>query len=153
MGLVRRRPVAQPRRDAVKKVRAAAVVAAVSTAVTQVREYAREHPEQASRAVDTVEGFVRGRAAPKHGPSIDKGSRAIRKGLGLPLRPLPPAALEASSGPDLEDPDPDTDEPWHPHGPLEAPAPNPAPGTSDDPQPRRYEDDPAPMTPGEHLPG
>lgn len=49
-------------------------------------------------------------------------------------------------GPDLLDPpddpldpDPDTDEPWTSHEPSDPSpvAPNPAPGTSDDPQPRR----------------
>ncbi len=127
-----------------KKVRAATVVAVMATAVTRVRDYAKQHPEDARRVADTVEDFVRGRAAPRHGRYIDKGSAALRSGLGIPLRPLPPPPAA-----DLEDPDPDTDEPWHPHERFEAPAPNPLPGTSDDPQPRRFEDDPAPMTPGE----
>jgi hypothetical protein len=130
----------------VKKVRAATVVAVMATAVTKVREYAKEHPEQAGRAADTLEDFVRGRSAPRHGPKIDKGSRALRSGLGLPLRPLSPAVPG-----DLADPDPDTGEPWHPHAAGDVVAPNPAPGTSDDPQPRRGADDSAPMTPGEHL--
>ena len=129
-----------------KKVRATAVVAVMATAVTKVREYAKEHPEQAGRAADAVEDFVRGRAAPKHAPYLDKGSKAVRMGLGIPLRPLTPLPQV-----DLEDPDPDTDEPWHPHAKSDTVAPNPAPGTSDDPQPRRGADDGAPMTPGEHL--
>jgi hypothetical protein len=133
----------------VKKVRTAAVVAVMTTAVSKVRDYAREHPDQAGQAVDKVEDFVRGRTAPKHAAYIDKGSSALRQGLGLPARRS--AAPEA--GPPPEDPDPDTDEPWTPHQtsdprPL---APNPAPGTGDDPQPRRQSDDPAPMTPGERL--
>ncbi len=144
-----------------KTVRAAAVVAVATTAVGKVRDYAREHPDQASRAVDTVEGFVRGHAADKHGPAIDKGSAALRRGLGLPPRPASSAAGSPAGGSpvagspaDAEDPDPDTDEPWSPHAPSDPRplAPNPAPGTGDDPQPRRESDDPAPMTPGEHRP-
>ena len=55
--------------------------------------------------------------------------------------------------PDPVDPDPDVDEPWHPHDPTDPSpvAPNPAPGTGDDPQPRRSVDAADPMTPGEHL--
>lgn len=137
------------------KFRTAAMVAVMTTAVTKVREYAREHPEEAGQAVDKVEDFVRGRAAPKHAAYIDKGSKALRQGLGLPLRPVASAGTgPTDTGPtDAEDPDPDTDEPWAPHAtddprPI---APNPSPGTGDDPQPRRGSDDPSPMTPGEHL--
>ena len=131
------------------KFRTAAMVAVMTTAVSKVRDYAREHPEQAGQAVDKVEEFVRGRAAPKHVPYVEKGGKALRQGLGLPLRTVPPAPRDA----DVEDPDPDTDEPWSPHATddLRPLAPNPSPGTGDDPQPRRDSDDPAPMTPGEHL--
>ncbi|HEX6918286.1 MAG TPA: antitoxin [Phycicoccus sp.] len=132
------------------KIRTAAMVAVMTTAVTKVREYAREHPEQAGQAVDKVEDFVRGKAAPKHAGYIDKGSKALRQGLGIPLRP---AGSGRPTAPLAEDPDPDTDEPWSPHATddLRPLAPNPSPGTDDDPQPRRGSDDPAPMTPGEHL--
>jgi hypothetical protein len=131
------------------KFRTAAMVAVMTTAVTKVREYAREHPDEAGQAVDKVEDFVRGRAAPKHSAYIDKGSKAVRQGLGLPLRTVSPASRDT----DVEDPDPDTDEPWSPHAAddLRPLAPNPSPGTGDDPQPRRDSDDPSPMTPGEHL--
>ena len=44
---------------------------------------------------------------------------------------------------------PETTEPRAPHGFRDPVAPNPSPGTSDDPQPRRWDDDPAPLTPGE----
>jgi hypothetical protein len=130
------------------KIRTAAMVAVVTTAVTKARDYAREHPEQAGQTIDKVEEFVRGKAAPKHSAYIDKGSRALRQGLGLPSRPMGSAGRTTTA---VDDPDPNTDEPWHPHDPLDAPAPNPSPGTSDDPQPRRGSDDPSPMTPGEHL--
>ncbi len=143
-----------------KKVRAAVVIAAATTAYTKAKDFARENPEQASSAIDKVEDFVRGKTPPKHAEKIGKGSAAVRKGLGLPSRATPPAASSTSgtagtlvaSSPDEEDPDPDTAEPWHPHTRDETVAPNPAPGTSDDPQPRRGAADAAPMTPGEHLP-
>ena len=44
-----------------KKVRAAAVIAVVTTAVSQARDYAREHPDQAAQTLDQVEGFLRGK--------------------------------------------------------------------------------------------
>ena len=69
-----------------KKVRAAAVIAVVTTAVSQAREYAREHPDQAAQGLDKVEDFLRGRTAPKHAGFLDKGSAALRQGLGLPRR-------------------------------------------------------------------
>jgi hypothetical protein len=72
-----------------------------------------------------------------------------------------PVVSGTQPGPDVPslpddplDPDPDTDEPWTPHEPSDPSpvAPNPAPGTGDDPQPRRSVDSAAPMTPGELLP-
>ncbi len=125
-----------------KKVRVAAVVAVVMTAATQAREYAQEHPEGAEQALDKVEQLLRGRLSPKHGAYVDKGRRALRQGLGLPSRAAAPGAGWA-------DPDPDTAEPPVSHGFLDPVAPNPSPGTTDDPQPRRWDDDPAPLTPGE----
>ena len=134
-----------------KKVRTAAVVAVVTTAVTKAREYAREHPEQAADTLDRVEAFVRGKAAHKHLGYIDKGSSALRQGLGLPARGTvrSTATSAASSAATAGDPDPDTSEPPVRHRPTDPVAPNPAPGTSDDPHPRRRDDDPAPLTPGE----
>lgn len=129
-----------------KKVRTAAVVAVVTTAVTKAREYAREHPDQAAQTLDRVEEFVRGRAAPKHAGYIDKGSVALRQGLGLPARGTVSSTATSAA---LDDPDPDTSEPPAHHGPSDPVAPNPAPGTTDDPQPRRRDDEPAPLTPGE----
>jgi hypothetical protein len=130
----------------VKKLRALALVAVVAAVTAKVRDYARQHPEEAGRAADALEDLVRDRAAPGYESYVDTGSTVLRTGLGIPSR---------SSGPgpeaDLDDPDPDTDEPWHPHARGDTVAPNPAPGTSDDPQPRREADDAAPMTPGEHL--
>ncbi len=70
-------------------------------------------------------------------------------------------AMSTEPGPDQPqppdsplDPDPDTDEPWTPHEPSDPTpvAPNPSPGTGDDPQPRRGIGSAAPMTPGEPLP-
>jgi hypothetical protein len=137
----------------VKKVRAAAVIAVVTTAVSQAREYAREHPDQAAQGLDKVEDFLRGRTAPKHAGFLDKGSAALRQGLGLPRR-ADTAARGATGGTGsgsagLTDPDPDTSEPPATYGFRDPVAPNPSPGTSDDPQPRRWDDDPAPLTPGE----
>ena len=142
-----------------KKGRAAAVIAVVTTAVSKAREYARENPDQAAQTVDQVERFLRGKLAAQHGAYVDKGIRALRQGLGLPPR----VASEGSGGPanqgaggpatggsaTVTDPDPDTAEPPVPHGVRDPVAPNPSPGTSDDPQPRRQDDDPAPLTPGE----
>jgi hypothetical protein len=136
----------------VKKVRAAAVIAVVTTAVSQAREYAREHPDQAAQSLDKVEDFLRGRTAPKHAAFLDKGSAALRQGLGLPRRSAAAtgAATDADlGGAGLTDPDPDTSEPPATYGFRDPVAPNPSPGTSDDPQPRRWDDDPAPLTPGE----
>jgi hypothetical protein len=147
----------------VKKVRAAAVIAVVTTVVSQAREYAREHPDEAAQGLDRVEGFLRGRTAPKHAAFLDKGSAALRQGLGLPRRaatapgataPGAAAAAAAATPADLDDagltdPDPDTSEPPATYGFRDPVAPNPSPGTSDDPQPRRWDDDPAPLTPGE----
>ena len=75
-----------------KKVRAAAVIAVVTTAVSQAREYAREHPDEAAQGLDRVEDFLRGKTAAKHAAFLDKGSAALRQGLGLPRRSalLPP---------------------------------------------------------------
>src|SRR5829696_5806858 len=117
-----------------KMVRTAALVAVVTTAVTKAREYAREHPDQAAENLDKAEGFLRSRAAPKYGAYLDKGSAGIRQGLGLPAR----RATSASTVSDL-DLDPDLDRRSSPHGPQDPVAPNPAPGTTDDPQPRRQD--------------
>ncbi len=144
-----------------KKVRAAAVIAVVTTAVSQAREYAREHPDQAAQGLDKVEDFLRGRTAPRHAAFLDKGSAALRQGLGLPRRAATAAgggdaseaagaaASAGSSDAGLTDPDPDTTEPPATYGFRDPVAPNPSPGTLDDPQPRRWDDDPAPLTPGE----
>ena len=138
-----------------KKVRAAAIIAVVTTAVSQARDYAREHPDEAAVTLDKVEEFVRGKAAPKHGAYIDKGSSALRRSLGLPPRSAAAGATSATSATSagssdgLTDPDPDTTEPPASYGFRDPVAPNPSPGTTDDPQPRRQDDDPAPLTPGE----
>jgi len=134
------------------KVRAAAVIAVVTTAVSQARDYAREHPDEAALTLDKVEEFVRGKAAPKHGAYIDKGSSALRRSLGLPPASAAARATSATSAGGsngLTDPDPDTTEPPASYGFRDPVAPNPSPGTTDDPQPRRQDDDPAPLTPGE----
>ena len=136
----------------VKKVRAAAVIAVVTTAVSQAREYAREHPDEAAQGLDKVEDFLRGKTAAKHAAFLDKGSAALRQGLGLPRRSAATRRRcrghpRRRSG--LTDPDPDTTEPPATYGFRDPVAPNPSPGTSDDPQPRRWDDDPAPLTPGE----
>ena len=139
------------------KIRAAAVIAVVTTAVSQARDYARENPDEAALTLDKVEEFVRGKAAPKHGAYIDKGSAALRRSLGLPPRSAASAATaagaasaaSATTDPWLTDPDPDTTEPPASYGVGDSFAPNPSPGTTDDPQPRRQDDDPAPLTPGE----
>jgi hypothetical protein len=146
-------------RDDVKKVRAAAVIAIATTAYSKAKDYAHANPEQASSTIDKVEDFVRGRTPAKHADKVGQGSAVVRRGLGLPGRATPAAASAdvggagALTGTAEEDPDPDTEEKWTPHDPS-APtplAPNPAPGTDDDPQPRRHGDDQAPMTPGEHI--
>ena len=142
-----------------KKIRAAAVIAVATTAYTKAKDYARTNPEQASSTIDKVEDFMRGRTPAKHADKIGQGSTAVRKGLGLPDRATPAAASADTGGAGAlpaaseEDPDPDTDEKWSPHDPGDPTplAPNPAPGTDDDPQPRRHGDDEAPMTPGEHY--
>ena len=131
-----------------KKVRAAAVIAVVTTVVSQARDYAREHPDQAAQTVDQVERYLRGKVPSKHGAYVDKGVAALRQGLGLPPGSAGWAA-GASGAAGLTDPDPDTTEPPVAHGFRDPVAPNPSPGTSDDPQPRRWDDDPAPLTPGE----
>jgi hypothetical protein len=142
----------------VKKVRAAALIAVVTAAVSQAREYAREHPDEAAQGLDKVEDFLRGRTAAKHAAFLDKGSTALRQGLGLPRRSAATAATAAAAAAaattpvdesGLTDPDPDTSEPPATYGFRDPVAPNPSPGTSDDPQPRRWDDDPAPLTPGE----
>ena len=58
--------------------------AALAAAVTRLRDYARETPQKADDALAKVEGFVRGKAGPKHAGTVDKGADAVRKGLGLP---------------------------------------------------------------------
>ena len=59
----------------------------------------------------------------------------------MTAQPFPdvPDLPQPAETPDPVDPDPDVDEPWHPHDPADPSpvAPNPAPGTGDDPQPRR----------------
>jgi len=132
-----------------KKVRAAAVIAVVTTAVSQARDYAREHPDEAGVAVDKVDQFLRSRLAPRHGAYLDKGGAALRQGLGLQARDRSRAA--GPGGADTTDPDPDTTEPPQRRDADDPVAPNPSPGTSDDPQPRRGDDEPAPLTPGERA--
>ncbi len=138
-----------------KKVRAAALIAVVTTVVSQARDYARDNPDQAGDTLDQVERFLRGRLAPQHGAYVDKVGAGLRRGLGLPTRdehatPAPrDMGAPRDTGPPLTDPDPETVEPRAPHGFRDPVAPNPSPGTSDDPQPRRWDDDPAPLTPGE----
>ena len=135
-----------------KKVRAAALIAVVTTVVSSARDYARDNPDQAGETLDQVERFVRGKLAPKHGAYLDKVSSGLRQGLGLPTRdagvPRDTGTASDTVAP-LTDPDPETVEPRAPHGFRDPVAPNPSPGTSDDPQPRRWDDDPAPLTPGE----
>jgi hypothetical protein len=147
-----------PERDDVKKIRAAAVIAIATTAYTKAKDYAHTNPEQASATIDKVEDFVRGRTPAKHADKVGQGGAVVRRGLGLPGRATPtaPSADAERAGAltvAVEDPDPDTSEPWAPHDPSDPSplAPNPAPGTDDDPQPRRHGDDQAPMTPGEHI--
>ncbi len=141
-----------------KKVRAAALIAVVTTVVSSARDYARDNPDQAGETLDSVERFVRGKLAPQHEAYLDKVSAGLRQGLGLPSRDArTPRDTDAprdtttprDSGAPLTDPDPETSEPRAPHGFRDPVAPNPSPGTSDDPQPRRWDDDPAPLTPGE----
>jgi hypothetical protein len=134
--------------SSVKKVRAAAVIAVVTTVVSQARDYARDNPDQAAEAVDQVERFLKGRLPPAYGAYVGRGGSALRQGLGLVPRATGRAA-GAPGGTELTDPDPDTTEPPVAHGFRDPVAPNPSPGTSDDPQPRRWDDDPAPLTPGE----
>ena len=132
-----------------KKVRAAALVAVVTTVVSQARDYARDNPDQAGEALDQVERFLRGRLAPQHGAKVDKVGAGLRQGLGLPTRDARATKAPRDAAAPLTDPDPETTEPRAPHGFRDPVAPNPSPGTSDDPQPRRWDDDPAPLTPGE----
>ena len=107
-----------------KKVRAAAVIAVVTTAVSQARDYAREHPDEAGHAVDKVEQFLRGRLAPRHGAYIDKGGAALRQGLGLPARD--PSRASGPVGTDrAPTPDPDTTEPPQRREADDPVAPNP----------------------------
>ena len=144
-----------------KKVRAAAVVAVVTTAASRAREYAREHPDEAGQAVERVEAFLQGRLSPGSAAWVGKGGTALRSGLGLAPRGATSATgTTSATGPSgdagsggLTDPDPDTTEPVAAHAFGDPVAPNPSPGTSDDPQPRRQDDEPAPLTPGErHRP-
>lgn len=135
-----------------KKVRVAALIAVVTTVVSSARDYARDNPDQAGEALDQLERFARGRLAPQHAAYVDKVGAGLRQGLGLPARDTRAsgdADVTGGTGAPLTDPDPDTTEPRPPHGFRDPVAPNPSPGTSDDPQPRRWDDDPAPLTPGE----
>ena len=68
-------------------IRAATMIAVATAAVGKAKDYAREHPDQASQTIDRVEGFVRNRAQPKHSPHIDKGSRRTAPGARPPARP------------------------------------------------------------------
>jgi hypothetical protein len=130
----------------VTKVRAAALIAVVTTAVSAARDYARENPDQAGDALDQVERFLRGKLPPQHAGHVHRVGAGLRQGLGLPTRGSRDAR---GGGAPLTDPDPETAELHVPHGFRDPVAPNPSPGTSDDPQPRRSDDDPAPLTPGE----
>jgi hypothetical protein len=130
----------------VKKVRAAAIIAVVTTVVTTARDYARDNPDQAGDTLDQVERFLRGKVPGQHAGYVDKVGAGLRQGLGLPARGS--SAARADGAP-LTDPDPETTEPRAAHGFRDPVAPNPSPGTSADPQPRRWDDDPAPLTPGE----
>ena len=141
-----------------KKVRAAAVIAVVTTTASRAREYAREHPDEAGQAVERVEAFLQGRLSPGNAAWVTKGGTALRSGLGLPPRGATSTTTAPGTSGDagsarLTDPDPDTTEPVAAHAFGDPVAPNPSPGTSDDPQPRRQDDEPAPLTPGErHRP-
>ena len=72
--------------SSVKKVRAAAVIAVVTTVVSQARDYARENPDQAAETVDQVERFLRGKLPPTYGAYVGKGGALLRQGLGLAPR-------------------------------------------------------------------
>ena len=93
-----------------KMVRAAAVIAVVTTAVSQARDYAREHPDEAAVTIDKVEEFVRRKAAPKHGAVHRQGElRPCAGASGCPRRRAPQRATSATARtPGLTDPDPDT---------------------------------------------
>ena len=145
------RPTAPPTGgDTVKKkVRAAAVIAVVTTAVSQARDYAREHPDEAGGPSTRSSSSSAAGSRPEHGAYLDKGGAALRQGLGLPARD--PSRASGPVGTATTDPDPDTTEPPQRREADDPVAPNPSPGTSDDPQPRRGDDEPAPLTPGERA--
>ena len=67
-----------------KLIRTAVLVAAAVAAVNKAKEYARDNPEAASGTIDKAESFVRDKAGPKYADTVDKGSQALRQGLGLP---------------------------------------------------------------------
>ena len=82
-----------------KKVRAAAVIAVVTTVVSQARDYAREHPDQAAQTVDQVERFLRGKAALEargvrrqggRGPAAGPRAAAAVRPAGLLVPRVPP---------------------------------------------------------------
>ena len=67
-----------------KLIRTAVLVAAAVAAVNKAKEYARDNPEAASGTIDKAESFVRDKAGPKYSDTVEKGSQALRQGLGLP---------------------------------------------------------------------
>ena len=133
-----------------KKVRAAAVIAVVTTAVSQARDYAREHPDQAAQTVDQVERFLRGRPAPQHGAYLDKGIAALRQGLGLPPRAARRPARRGRIGRPPGSPTPTRTPPNRLRARLPRPGgPQPLAGHQRRPPAAPVDDDPAPLTPGE----
>ena len=108
--------------------------------------------------LDQVEEFVRGKAGSEArrlhrqgelGAAAEPRAAATQRRCTARHRCAPYADAASAALRRLTDPDPDTTEPPASYGFRDPVAPNPSPGTTDDPQPRRQDDDPAPLTPGE----
>ena len=81
-----------------KMIRMAALIAAAAAAVSKAKDYARQNPEKASDTLEKVEAFVAAKAGPTYAGKVEKGSHALRAGLGLPSGTGEGGAAATASG-------------------------------------------------------
>lgn len=66
------------------KLSSKALIALAGTAAVKARDYATKNPDKVEQALARVQTSVSRRTSGKYDIHLDKGSTAVRKGLGLP---------------------------------------------------------------------
>ena len=69
------------------KLTSKALIAMAGTAAVKARDYANKNPHKVEQALAKVQSSVSRKTNGKYDAHLDKGSTAVRKGLGLPGGP------------------------------------------------------------------